>query len=289
MYINAAYLNDSLLNYKDTQNPLSIISCGNYKLINKNELPTFRPHGRLDYQLIYISAGRAYFYFEPSKEPTIVTAGSFVLFRPKEYQKYVYYASDCAEAFWIHFSGTAVKEILRNSGISDDMKVIKTGVKIGYSDIFKSIIDEIHKKNHCYIQMIDTYFRQLIIQIARDYITSNDNSSSFIKEEIDIAKKYFNENYSSEINIDEYASSRGMSVSWFIRNFKEISGFTPLQYILTQRIINAQILLESTSYTINEIASLVGYENQLYFSRIFSKQKGLSPKKYRELITSQTK
>ena len=94
MFVNSAYLNDSLLNYKDTKNPISVSCCGNYRLISINELPTYRPKGRLDYQLIYIASGIAHFYFNNTDEETIIPAGTFVLFRPKEYQKYVYYGND---------------------------------------------------------------------------------------------------------------------------------------------------------------------------------------------------
>ena len=57
-----------------------------------------------------------------------------------------------------------------------------------------------------------------------------------------------------------------------------------LQYILNIRMSNAQALLESTNYTINEISNIVGYDNQLYFSRLFRKQKGMSPKQYRGIF-----
>lgn len=284
MYINNAYLNDSLLNYKDTTNPLSILSCGNYKLFSIHKLPTFRPRGRLDYQLIYIASGIAHFYFKPDGTETIIQAGTFVLFRPKEYQHYIYYGSDSTEAYWIHFSGTDVKRILKNSGITNGMKIIRTGTKMIYADIFENIISEIQQKETGYETMIKSYFRQILILIARDSATLKDNSNRFIKEEIELARNYFKEHYFEEINIDAYASSRGMSISWFIRNFKDIASMTPLQYILSQRIANAQILLESTDYTINEISNLVGYDNPLYFSRLFSKQKGMSPRKYRELV-----
>ena len=73
-----------------------------------------------------------------------------------------------------------------------------------------------------------------------------------------------------------------MSVSLFIRNFKEYTGSTPLQYIVSIRITNAQRLLETTTYTVTEIGHIVGYENPLYFSRIFHKQKGVSPSGYRK-------
>lgn len=77
-----------------------------------------------------------------------------------------------------------------------------------------------------------------------------------------------------------------MSVNWFIRNFKKYTGSTPMQFIVGIRINNAQMLLETTTYSINEISKIVGYDNQLYFSRLFHKWKGYSPREYRKLKTN---
>ncbi len=55
-----------------------------------------------------------------------------------------------------------------------------------------------------------------------------------------------------------------------------------MKYLLDQRIRNAQILLETSDLTITEIAHSLGYENPMYFSRVFHKAKGLSPTKYRK-------
>ena len=55
-----------------------------------------------------------------------------------------------------------------------------------------------------------------------------------------------------------------------------------MQYILSLRMANAQSLLESTEYNISEIAEAVGYDNPLYFSRLFHKHIGVSPTAYRK-------
>ena len=69
--------------------------CGTYKLYTRPKLPTWRPRGRLDFQLIYIAAGKAHFQIcRNSEEENIVHAGHMVLYRPKEPQKYEYYADD---------------------------------------------------------------------------------------------------------------------------------------------------------------------------------------------------
>jgi len=102
---------------------------------------------------------------------------------------------------------------------------------------------------------------------------------------MDHAVRYFHENYQKTISIEDYASENHMSVSWFIRNFKEYTGSTPAQYLLSLRISNAQTLLETTSYNITEIASIVGYDNPLYFSRLFKKQSGMSPSEFRNQLS----
>ena len=84
MYINSAYLNNSLVDFKDKTKPLIVGSCGTYHLHTRPRLPTRRPRGRLDFQLLYIVSGKAYFYFDKQEEATIVTAGQMVIYRPRE-------------------------------------------------------------------------------------------------------------------------------------------------------------------------------------------------------------
>ena len=80
MYTNNAYLNHSTIDRKDKSKPLVVTMCGTYKLYTRPKLPTWRPRGRLDFQLIYIAAGKAHFHFgRNSEEETIVHAGHMVI------------------------------------------------------------------------------------------------------------------------------------------------------------------------------------------------------------------
>ena len=91
MYMNTGYLNHSHMDFKDKSRPLIVGSCGTYRLSSHPKLPTYRPRGRLDYQIIYITAGCGHFHFDNVDNETIVPAGNIVLYRPKELQKYEYY------------------------------------------------------------------------------------------------------------------------------------------------------------------------------------------------------
>ena len=96
------------------------------------------------------------------------------------------------------------------------------------------------------------------------------------------AVHYFNEHFSEPISIEEYAKNQHISVCWFIRSFRLAMGMPPMQYITSVRLNRARMLLESSDYPIQEIGAMVGYDNPLYFSRIFKKQMGEPPSRYRK-------
>lgn len=280
MYVDSAYWHNKILDFKDKSRPLFVCSCGTYHLFTKPKLPTLRPRGRLDYQIIYVASGKAHFYFDGIEQ--IVTAGSMVIYRPKEEQKYYYYGIDHTEVYWLHFTGGNVKNILRKYGITDDMHVIPTGTSLEYKHLFEQIIQELKLCKDDYEELLVNYLQHLLILIHRAINSKPRGKNQLLLSEMDNAVRYFHENYNKPICIEEYAAKQHMSVSWFIRNFKEYSGSTPTQYLLSLRIANAQTLLEKTNYTVTEISEIVGYDNPLYFSRLFKKQSGLSPSEFRK-------
>lgn len=284
MYINNAYLNNSLVDIKDKSKPLIVTSCETYRLFTRPKLPTWRPKGRVDFQLLYVAGGKAHFHFGEREE--IVTAGHMVLYRPKEPQKYEYYGIDQTEVYWVHFTGGNVTNLLRSYGLTDDKKVFYCGSDLEYKNHFRAMIQELQMCREDYPEMLEIHLRQIFIKLHRYLQTVSRVDNSQIAEEIDKAALYFTEHYNEDICIEDYAKERHISTSWFIRNFKQYTGSTPMQYILSKRIYNAEALLKSNQYNVTEIAAIVGYDNPLYFSRIFKKVKGLSPSEYRKSITS---
>ena len=282
MYLNSGYLNNSRLPFKDKSAPLIVGSCGTYRLQTRNRLPTKRPRGRLDYQLLYVASGKTHFMI--NGEDREVTAGHMVLYLPRQMQDYVYYGKDKPEVYWAHFTGSDVKNILRHYDIPMDDNVFYCGVVSTYAYLFKEMIHELQTCRVGFQELLTMYLRQIFLLIQRSRLEQKPTVSTYMQEEMENARRYFNEHYNENINIEEFAASRSMSVSWFLRNFKQVVGMSPMHYILTNRINNAVSLLETTDYNVTEISTIVGYENPMYFSRLFKKQKGVSPTDYRKLL-----
>lgn len=285
MYINSGYLNNSKLPFKDKSQPLIVGSCGTYRLKTHKKLPTWAPRGRIDWQLLFVASGKTHFYIGGKDQ--IVTAGHMVLFQPKEEQHYEYFGEDKPEVYWVHFTGSSVKEILRSYDIPLDEHIFFAGTPAAYTQLFKNMIEELQNCKVGYREMLEMNLRQLFLMIQRTRLEKPPLVTTAVQQEMDFARQYFHEHYNEPINIEEYAQSRHTSISLFMRNFKKVYGVSPKQYILNIRMNNAQNLLESTDYTVAEIAAIVGYDNALYFSRIYHKQKGQAPSDYRKKMKEQ--
>jgi AraC-like DNA-binding protein len=79
------------------------------------------------------------------------------------------------------------------------------------------------------------------------------------------------------------AATANLSVSHFCALFKHVIGFAPIDYLLHQRIQRACELLDTTEQPIKRIAGEIGFADPLYFSRVFRKVHGVSPKAYRSI------
>jgi len=96
------------------------------------------------------------------------------------------------------------------------------------------------------------------------------------------AVHYIKENLYSQIEIKTLADKSCMSKATFFRQFKHHFGITPINFIHSERIKEAQKLLRKTNKSISEIGYSLGYTSPSYFTKKFEKTTGTSPKNYRQ-------
>ena len=97
------------------------------------------------------------------------------------------------------------------------------------------------------------------------------------------AISYIMHHMSNPITLEELAEECCVSKQQMIRYFKKAFGTTPVQYIIDCKIAHAKkMLLHYPQSNVKEIALELGFENQHYFTRIFTKKTGESPMQFRK-------
>lgn len=94
-------------------------------------------------------------------------------------------------------------------------------------------------------------------------------------------RKYIEQNFCKRITLDEMAEELHANRSYLSRLYKSKSGVNLFDDILKKRIEKAKELISSTEMKVYEVSEMVGFEDTGYFSRVFKKYTGISPKEYK--------
>jgi AraC-like DNA-binding protein len=121
-------------------------------------------------------------------------------------------------------------------------------------------------------------FIKLLIYIDKYALRYTPSPKTFFSSAI----SYINSNLNDKITVDEIAEVCHMSKYYFCRRFKQIVGYTVMEYILNTRLANAKVLLTSTDLAISEISERCGFSGFSYFSRVFKENCGITPNEFRK-------
>lgn len=278
MYANSARFFKQYGPVVDIREPLLVTSCGTYRLETQLQFETNRPKGRPDYQILYVAAGTATFFFDG--HPHSLCAGTAVIYRPGEAQRYIYRAEDRSHVYWLHFTGWDAENQLKLHSLWDKQSFF-VGATDQFPALFETIIRELQSSRPLCRQLLTNLLEQIFLLFHRQLLDAPTPGRT-VEREIWDAISYFQKNYDQPIVVADYARAHNMTSAWFIHEFKRRTGMPPMRYILTLRLNNAQALLVQTSYTVAEIASIVGFSDPLYFSRLFKRHFGISPRQARQ-------
>lgn len=102
---------------------------------------------------------------------------------------------------------------------------------------------------------------------------------------VEKARQFAIQNIDKRLSLQEVADYVAMSPSYFSAFFKRETGQNYIDYVNQIKIEHARRLIDTGEYRMNEISSLLGFENAYYFSKVFRRYTGLSPTEYRHKIT----
>lgn len=100
---------------------------------------------------------------------------------------------------------------------------------------------------------------------------------------IEQAKAYIEEHLSEKLALADVAEYLSISSGHLSNTFKKFTGVTISDYIATMKIDRAKELIHTHKYLMYEISDMLGFENPYYFSKVFKKVTGISPREYENM------
>lgn len=94
---------------------------------------------------------------------------------------------------------------------------------------------------------------------------------------------YLQENYRHPYSLERLATSFGCKVAYLLRLYSKITGSTPTRDLIRLRIEKAKRLLVGHPHLeVKQVAAAVGYDDALYFSRLFKRETGVNPSVFKD-------
>lgn len=240
---------------------------------------SYGPVLRSGYLIHYVLSGKG--YYRVNNTMYRLGEGDAFLICPDEL---IYYEADRKDPWtytWIGFQGVKIR------GYLDRTSLLMTPVfHYGHDDRIRLCHEKMFEANQLpgnrdliMNSILYEYLFLLARKFPREQISPGEKQSLYVEE----ALRYLESRYGQELSIQSLADELGLDRSHLHRVFKAATGSSPQEYLLDLRIRKASELLEKTDLPVSVIALSVGYEDTLYFSRLFKKKKGVSPTGYRAL------
>ena len=234
-----------------------------------------------DNLLIYCTAGRG--KLRAGEWQGDISAGQVMLL--PQGLPHVYEASetDPWTLFWVHFQGASTGIFLQYLGYREARPVVNAGVSPVLIGAFTSLM-EVRRTGYSTRAFINAanQLRHLLSQMALEIRAQQGRSQGGF--ELSQVQAYMLEHIDQPLTLDMLAASANMSKFHFSKRYKALTGYSPVKHFLNMKMEHACSLLDGSDLSVGAIASRLGYDDPLYFSRLFSRTVGISPRRYRASI-----
>lgn len=234
-----------------------------------------REEGADQYILIYCTDGKGIIEVE-DQTYYMGKADAFCIPRNR---KHKYYAdkSEPWSILWVHFKGENTeyfpieecKIVHINSRHSDNRMTVL------FNLLFRVLERNYTLGNFIYISQV------LSLILSEVYFREKVDESTSQNRHVTMVIRFMYQNLAKGLTLEDISEEVQLSKSYLNSIFKQQTGHSPVEFFIHLKMQEACKLLKSTDMYIYEVSSQLGYEDQYYFSRIFKKVVGMSPKEYK--------
>jgi len=158
----------------------------------------------------------------------------------------------------------------------DSVQVLKDYYQV--NNIFKKLVEDWTLKLPGYEFITKTLLQQLLIEIYKSKKRNSPNYSTSLKVEKII--EYMRSNISNKLILKDLSELVQLSSSYLSKVFKATTGYSIIEFFNKIKVDKAKEIIIEDDKKIKEVAQMLGFTDEFYFSRIFKKIEGVSPSEF---------
>ncbi len=184
--------------------------------------------------------------------------------------------------YWLHLVGSNVPLYLEQLGVSNEKPVVSLGGDVQLLSLFEDVLEGLQHGftpiHIIYAAHSLAHLMGLILRQKEEFWHGETSARERIEKSIQFMKSHLRE----PLNIATLTSLVNLSRSHYTTLFQKVTGYAPLNYLNHLRMQQAVELLNSTNWPIKQISEHLGFSDQFYFSRAFTKMYDHSPSEHRQ-------
>lgn len=145
------------------------------------------------------------------------------------------------------------------------------------------LVKEVEERSDFYDTVCQNLLNILILNVIRrsksNLVISTQKNAT---KECTYIRNYIDIHYANPITLDTLANETYLDKFYLVHVFKKQYEISPINYLIEKRIQESMNLIENTNYSISEIASIVGFNSQSYYSQVFKRKTGVTPAEHRK-------
>ncbi|MDX1413647.1 MAG: AraC family transcriptional regulator [Candidatus Promineifilaceae bacterium] len=233
-----------------------------------------------EYMVIYCLDGNG--WYECNGQHWDIGIGQALFVLPGLAHAYGSYDRDPWSIQWAHFRGYLASSYMELIGITPQKPLCTIGIHPLISNLFSDALTILTSGYSVFhLVKMASQIQQALSHIAFStaYAPPKGSMGLHVNEVIE----YMLANLTERCTLDDFAQQACLSRSYFSRQFRDKTGYAPVDYFIRLKMQRSCELLETTHMTVGQISRSLGYQDQYYFSRIFKKIIGVHPTRYRKM------
>lgn len=241
----------------------------------------------VDYYLLHhVLSGKG--IFRTGEFEAEMSAGDSFLIHPGQLFHYIADEEEPWRYRWVAFAGSPSAALIAEAGMGPTKPIVRSGTYRAPGDRCRSIYEAFRERGGSaslaatgHLYLLFASLREAAAEGKNDALRPDSHSEELVRQAIG----YLSTQYAEPISIEGMAESLGYNRAYLSRLFKQRTGVSPVAFLAKQRVDHGRRLLrERPELTVEQIASSVGFQDALYFSKQFRRLYGQSPTDYRASV-----